>query len=748
MTRLTRSTRAIFTLVLLSAVWTGVLKTPLVAQNDATSSAFTLDQVLSYPFPDNLVAAPKSATIAWTFNERGARNIYIAEAPDFTARRITPYTEDEGQELTGLSFSPDGNMIVYVRGGDHGANWPADGNLMPNPSSSPTQPKMQLWAISTLSNRPGASGGSAAQPTLLGDGDEPVISPSGTRVAFVRDHRIWIAPLDGSKPAEAAFFAKGSSESPAWSPDGRRLAFVSNRDDHSFIGIFTDATQPVRYLAPSTSRDSTPVWSPDGREIAFVRQPGRGGVPKPLLLQQPAPWAIRVSEVSDTSDTSGTDVWKSGESLVDSIPRTAGGVNLHWAAGDRLVFLSYQDGWPHLYSIDRSGRGGKPKLLTPGAFMVEHASLTADRRAMVYSANTGSDRSDINRRHLFKVAVDGSSAPIALTTGTGIEWSPVTTSDSQTVAFLASDAQRSPLPAVVPLAGGQRRTLAADRVPARFPSAQLITPQPVTFKSSDGVEVHAQVFKTAGGESKKPALVYVHGGPPRQMLLGWHYMDYYANDYGANQYLASRGFIVLSVNYRLGIGYGHAFQYPERAGARGASEYLDVLAGGKYLQSRSDVDAKRIGIWGGSYGGYLTALALGRNSDIFAAGVDIHGVHNWDRLGRPGPDLRSGLAGDGISEADIKEWARVQYGSSPVSAVKTWRSPVLLIHADDDRNVEFHQTVDLKQRLLENGVKVEELVIPDDIHDFLLWRTWRTVTTATGAFFEKQFLRRPPSSQP
>jgi len=748
MTRLTRSTRAIFTLVLLSAVWTGVLKTPLVAQNDATSSAFTLDQVLSYPFPDNLVAAPKSATIAWTFNERGARNIYIAEAPDFTARRITPYTEDEGQELTGLSFSPDGNMIVYVRGGDHGANWPADGNLMPNPSSSPTQPKMQLWAISTLSNRPGASGGSAAQPTLLGDGDEPVISPSGTRVAFVKDHRIWIAPLDGSKPAEAAFFAKGSSESPAWSPDGRRLAFVSNRDDHSFIGIFTDATQPVRYLAPSTSRDSTPVWSPDGREIAFVRQPGRGGVPKPLLLQQPAPWAIRVSEVSDTSDTSGTDVWKSGESLVDSIPRTAGGVNLHWAAGDRLVFLSYQDGWPHLYSIDRSGRGGKPKLLTPGAFMVEHASLTADRRAMVYSANTGSDRSDINRRHLFKVAVDGSSAPIALTTGTGIEWSPVTTSDSQTVAFLASDAQRSPLPAVVPLAGGQRRTLAADRVPARFPSAQLITPQPVTFKSSDGVEVHAQVFKTAGGESKKPALVYVHGGPPRQMLLGWHYMDYYANDYGANQYLASRGFIVLSVNYRLGIGYGHAFQYPERAGARGASEYLDVLAGGKYLQSRSDVDAKRIGIWGGSYGGYLTALALGRNSDIFAAGVDIHGVHNWDRLGRPGPDLRSGLAGDGISEADIKEWARVQYGSSPVSAVKTWRPPVLLIHADDDRNVEFHQTVDLKQRLLENGVKVEELVIPDDIHDFLLWRTWRTVTTATGAFFEKQFLRRPPSSQP
>jgi len=235
--------------------------------------------------------------------------------------------------------------------------------------------------------------------------------------------------------------------------------------------------------------------------------------------------------------------------------------------------------------------------------------------------------------------------------------------------------------------------------------------------------------------------VYVHGGPPRQMLLGWHYMDYYANDYGANQYLASRGFIVLAVNYRLGIGYGFNFHNPDHAGPRGAAEYADVLAAGRYLAGRSDVDAKRVGIWGGSYGGYLTALALGRNSDVFAAGVDIHGVHNWDRQGRPTPDVKSALAGDGISDADLREAARTVYLSSPISSVPTWKSPVLLIHADDDRNVEFHQTVDLKRRLVERGVKVDELVIPDDIHDFLLWRTWVTVTSATGRFFEKMFMQ-------
>ena len=438
------------------------------------------------------------------------------------------------------------------------------------------------------------------------------------------------------------------------------------------------------------------------------------------------------------------EIWKSGATLKDSIPRTVDGLTLRWAASDRIVFPSYQDGWPHLYSIAAaSGARAEPKLLTPGAFMVEHVALSPDRKNLVYSANTGADRLDIDRRHLFKAPVDGSSAPVPLTRGEGLEWAPVITGDGRSIVFLGSEARKPPLPAVISIAGGKPKPLAEGRIPAAFPApAQLVTPEQVIFKASDGMEVHGQLFRSASADnSKKPALVYVHGGPPRQMLLGWHYMDYYANDYAANQYLASRGFIVLSVNYRLGIGYGHAFQFPEKGGARGAAEYLDVLAGAKYLQSRADVDAKRLGIWGGSYGGFLTALALGRNSDIFAAGVDIHGVHNWERQGRQGPDTKAALAGDGITEADIRETARVTFESSPVSSVKTWRSPVLLIHADDDRNVEFHQTVDLKQRLIEKGVDVEELVIPDDIHDFLLFRSWKAVTTAAGQYFERRLMK-------
>ncbi len=387
-----------------------------------------------------------------------------------------------------------------------------------------------------------------------------------------------------------------------------------------------------------------------------------------------------------------------------------------------------------MYSIQHPGAGGRPVLLTPGAFMVEHVSLTPDRRFVIYNANTGSDRADVDRRHLFQGPVNA-AAPTPLTSGPGIEWSPVVTADGQTVVFLSADAVRPPMPAIVPLAGGAPRVIAAERLPPDFPSA-LIAPEPVAFRASDGVEAYGQLFKAAAGPPRKPAIVYVHGGGPRQMLLGWHYRWEYANDYGVNQYLASRGFIVLSVNYRLSVGYGQAFQFPEDAGPRGASEYRDVLAAGRYLQSRPDVDPGRIGIWGASYGGYLTALALGRNSDVFAAGVDLHGVH--DRMMQVTPaQLARAMVGDGVTETELRKALKVQFDSSPIAAVPTWKSPVLLIHGDDDRVVDFRQTVDLARRLLEKGVKVEELVLPDDVHDSLLWRNWRKATAATAEFFER-----------
>ena len=139
------------------------------------------------------------------------------------------------------------------------------------------------------------------------------------------------------------------------------------------------------------------------------------------------------------------------------------------------------------------------------------------------------------------------------------------------------------------------------------------------------------------------------------------------------------------------------------------------------------MDARKIGLWGGSYGGYLTALGLARNSDLFAAGVDFHGVHDWSVF------LPSGQ--NHPAAPDAKEAEKLAFESSPNAAVSTWKSPVLLIHGDDDRNVPFEQTVDLVQRLRENHVPFEELIFPDEIHGFLMWKSWVRAYTATSEFF-------------
>jgi dipeptidyl aminopeptidase/acylaminoacyl peptidase len=690
----------------------------LAAHASGQGSAFTLGQVTSYPFPNELTAAASGGRIAWALNEQGRRNIWVADAPDYKARQLTHYDVDDGQELTSVQISADGRYVVYVRGGDHGGNW--DVSAPVNPIQSPTPFKTQVWSVAF-------DGG---EPKALAEADDPAVSPRGDRVAFVKDRQIWLAPIDGASPAKKFVTMKGDLGDPVWSPDGSRLAFTDNRADHQLIGVYSNDSTPVLWVSPSTSRDSYPRWSRDGMRIAFERTPGRGGFADSLLLDRPRPWEIWTA---DARTGTAQLLWRSPNTLRGSYPSTQGGANLDWAAGDRVVFLSEMDGWPHLYSIALVG--GPPTLLTPGNYMAEYIRLSGDGRWLVFAANAGTGADDIDRRHIVKAATDRMNITV-MTQGLGLEWTPVVTGDAARIAFISATAQRPPLPAVMPVEGGSPVWIGQDRIPANFPTAQLVVPKKVVFHSSDGLEIHGQMFDAdrvaAGG--KKPAIVYVHGGPPRQMLLGWHYSDYYSNAYALNQYLASLGYVVLSVNYRLGIGYGRDFQHPRHSGESGASEYLDVKAAANYLKSLPQVDGKRIGIYGGSYGGFLTAMALARNSDLFAAGADIHGVHDWTAERAQGFLTRNRYE----QPADADSAFALAFHSSPVSFMRTWKSPVILIHADDDRNVRFSQTVDLARRLSALGVEHEELVIPDDTHHMMRHANWIRVDSAAADFLGRK----------
>jgi len=647
--------------------------------------------------------------MAWAMNEKGLRNVYVAQAPDFTPKKLTAFDKDDGQEISSLQFSEDGNFLVFVRGGEHGSNW--DYNIGINPSQERFTPKVEIWKVPAT----------GAQAEMLAEGDEPVISPDNQLIAYIKNKQVWTISND-KKPAQL-FETKGAVGSLSWSPDGKLLLFTDNRGTHSLISVYDLATQSVRYIEPSFSRDSSATWSPDGETISFIRRPGGNGEPQPLLEQRHSPWEIWVA---DAGTGKGNRRWKSAETLRGSISTTHGGANLNWGAENTLIYLSYEDGWPHLYAMNADS--GPSRQLTKGEFMLEHIRLSPDKRYLVFSANTGPSGEDIDRRHIGRVYILGGDMQL-VTQGTGIEAIPAVLSDNKHIAYFSSTAQRPLLPAVWDTENSKEKLIGQNLLPADFPQQKLVTPKQVIFKSPDGLTLHGQLFEKEGGPAKKPAVVFVHGGPQRQMLLGWHYGDYYSNTYAVNQYLAELGFVVLSVNFRLGIGYGYEFHKPARTYWQGAEEYLDVKAAGEYLASLAQVDSKRIGIYGGSYGGYLTAMALARDSDLFVVGVDIHGVHELSsRLEMP----------IGFEKTpDFEKAQRTAWYSSPLAYLDTWTSPVLFIHGDDDRNVRVSQTTDLIRRFEERKIPFEYLIIPDDSHHWMKFTNLVKVNGATAEFLKR-----------
>jgi len=672
----------------------------------AQGKQITMDQLLSAPFPDGLLAAPAGGAVAWTFDDRGSRNVWVAQPPDYKARAVTTYAGDDGQEITELEFTPDGGSIAYVRGGNQNGK-----GEVPNPALDVEGETQGVWLVSL-------DGG---VPRHVGDGRSEAIAPSGDRIAWVKGGEIWSASLRDTAPAAQLMHTRGRASQLRWSPDGSKLAFTSLRGDHNFIGVYDATTRTLRYLSPSVDWDSSPIWSPDGKRVAFIREPTRSRVPVFGPRRTATPWSIIVADVATGE---GREVWRAKEGPGSAFRRIVSNAQLMWGAGDRLVFPWEGDGWTHLYAV--SAAGGTATLLTPGDFEVEHVSLAPDRASIVYSSNQG----DVDRRHIWRVAVGGGK-PSAVTSGTGLEWSPVETSDGKAVAMLRSDAKVPARPAIV-VGSAAPRDLAPGAIPADFPSSALVVPQQVVFPSADGMLLHGQLFLPANEAkgAKHPAIVFFHGGSRRQMLLGWHYMQYYTNAYALNQYFASRGYVVLSVNYRSGIGYGLNFREALNYGATGGSEDNDVKGAGLFIRARADVDSSRIGAWGGSYGGYMTALALSRSSDIYAAGVDYHGVHDWNL------EWETLVPGWRV-EAD-QQARELAFTSSPMSSISTWRSPVLLIQGDDDRNVDFRQTVQLTEDLRKQGVDVEDLIFPDEIHEFLLHRDWLTAYHVTFDFFARK----------
>ena len=735
---------------------------------------------LSNANPLELVAAKRVDRVAWTVYEEGKRNAYTAVAPAFTPVRLTNFMDDDGTDIAQIRISDDGSTVVFCRG-----TVPNRSGWVANASADPDGAERTIWAVKT-------AGGPAWR---VATGTSPELAPDGSSVLFVKEGEIHRAKISRVKSAiamdrgETPFIRNwGVQSAPRWSPDGRKIAFVTTRQDHSFIAVYDLATRAISYMSPSVDFDSNPMWTPDSRSIVFTRRPGLpfgqqnqeggGGIGIPngpafnanqgrggrgqaaqgaesqaaqQAAQQAAakvPGLVRATFrggytlalwKANVATTEAEEVWHNepNDRLITSInnPRLAGThvvFPLNVGGGGRGRGRGQQpqeeeqsarpvDEWDRYYSIDIASKDAKPVLLTTTDGLIEDETsidISADGKTFYYCTNA----KDIDRRHIWAVPVAGGT-PWQVTSGAGIETSPTPLASGKMLVTQSADWKRPQSIGVWKLAGtttqqSQNWVFPTNAHLKNFPLDLHVQPTAVTTKAADGREVFNQLFVPAGlkpGE-KRPAIIFVHGGPVRQMLLGYHYMHFYHWAYGINQWLASKGYVVMSVNYRSGIGYGRSFRQAPNTGGRGNSEYQDVLAGGKYLQTHPNVDPDRIGIWGLSYGGVLTAQALARNSDIFKAGVDLAGVHLWGSTLDP--------------EA-------VSYKSSVVGAIDGWKSPVLLVHGDDDRNVAFQQTTGLVQLLRPRNVEYELIVFPDDTHESMLHSRWIYTLDRMEKFLDK-----------
>ena len=656
-----------------------------------------LELFLSHPTESEFAASQDGRNIAWVINDHGKRNVMVKAGTELP-RSLTDYQLDDGQEIRQLVFSPNGTKLLYVRGSE--ANRAGQN---PNPASLPGGTDMAIWYKEISSKSPA---------TKLTAGSNPVFYKDGLKFLFSRGGQIFESTMDINATPKQLFFIRGNNHSPKFSPDGREVLFTSDRGDHSFIGIYHTDKRTLRWLALDVTHDNFGVWSPDGKQVAFIRTPGTK-----IGTLNDITGGTRFSIIIADSETGkGVEIWKS--------PSDDGGFAqdppnpLVWTSTNRILFYSEHTGWNHVFSMNPNGSDLKD--ITPGEGEVESFAIDPTGQFIYFDGN----RNDVDRRHIWKSNVANGN-PVAVTSGEGIEMYPVL-AGKDVYGFKSTFNTARSLVKI-----DESKNVCVPVYPQKLPSfsaTSFVKPEAVMIKASDGTTVHAQLFLDRKITGKRPGIVFIHGGPHRQMLLGMHYMEYYSYCYSFNQLLASKGYAVIAVNYRNGIGYGKDFRRAKNQGPRGASEYQDIVAAGKYLQTLSEVDASKIGLWGGSYGGYMTAMGLSRNPELFKAGVDVHGVHDWSFDGQDATNFW------GLRKAE----AELALKSSPNYDLSKWAAPVLFVHGDDDRNVNFQQTIDIVEKLRDKNVPLELLVLPDEVHGFLRYESWSRVFNAARDFFDRK----------
>jgi dipeptidyl aminopeptidase/acylaminoacyl peptidase len=395
----------------------------------------------------------------------------------------------------------------------------------------------------------------------------------------------------------------------------------------------------------------------------------------------------------------------------------------------RVWFLSERDGWMHLYTLDLSGANGKPRQLTEGTWEISAADLSQDGRTF-YVTTTEAHPGE---RHLYSLSVDGGRrTKITSTVGSNqAQISP----DNSTLGLIYSYSNKPPEVFVMPnRPGAPARQITVTPTP-EWRDFTWIDPKVITFTARDGVEVYARLFTPemigAKRDAAHPGVVFVHGAGYAQNAH--KYWASYFREYMFHNLLASRGYVVLDVDYRASSGYGREWRTAIYR-HMGGKDLDDIVDGARYLTKHEQVNPRHLGVYGGSYGGFITLMAMFTTPDVFAAGAALRPVSDWAHYNH---SYTSNILN--VPQKDMEAYRR----SSPIYFAEGLKGALLICHGMVDTNVHFQDSVRLVQRLIE--LRKENWTFapyPVENHSFTEAASWADEYKRILRLFEEN-LRNP-----